>query len=219
MLFFRCILDVFLSMSLETQQEFILTGFQSAFYAIERSLKGRGDVLGQQRVGQISSGSVALLNAAFDAVSRFRALPSAAVLDARRARRSRPTHDPRPVPRVRARPRRRPSRIPRRLSVTPGVQLPYPAEIRRRSVRSRRGGTPLPQNGHLARPFLFGARYRGARGGHVEPDGRRRGTSGRKLASSNVGDFTLVDISSTISEDYKFSGAAAASNGKIVFAP
>jgi streptogramin lyase len=42
---------------------------------------------------------------------------------------------------------------------------------------------------------------------------------GRKLTSSNVGDFTLVDISSTISEDYKFAGAAAASNGKIVFAP
>ena len=35
-----------------------------------------------------------MLNAAFDAVSRFRALPSAAVLDARRARRSRPTHGP-----------------------------------------------------------------------------------------------------------------------------
>jgi hypothetical protein len=44
---------------------------------------------------------------------------------------------------------------------------------------------------------------------------------GRKLASSHDGDFdfTLVDISSTISYDWKFSGAAAASNGKIVFGP
>ena len=42
---------------------------------------------------------------------------------------------------------------------------------------------------------------------------------GRKLASSHVGDFTLVDISSTISTDYKFVGGAAASNGKIVFGP
>ena len=42
---------------------------------------------------------------------------------------------------------------------------------------------------------------------------------GRKLTSSNVGDFTLVDISSTISYDWKFDGAAAASNGKIVFGP
>ena len=43
--------------------------------------------------------------------------------------------------------------------------------------------------------------------------------AGRKLASSHVGDFTLVDISSTISTDGKFNRAAAASNGKIVFAP
>ena len=42
---------------------------------------------------------------------------------------------------------------------------------------------------------------------------------GRKLASSHVGDFTLVDISSTISTVSKFVGAAAASNGKIVFGP
>jgi len=31
--------------------------------------------------------------------------------------------------------------------------------------------------------------------------------------------FALVDISSTISTDFKFSGAATASNGKIIFAP
>jgi hypothetical protein len=44
---------------------------------------------------------------------------------------------------------------------------------------------------------------------------------GRKLASSHDGDFdfTLVDISSTISYDWKFSGAAAASNGKVVLGP
>ena len=37
--------------------------------------------------------------------------------------------------------------------------------------------------------------------------------------SSPADDFALVDISSTISTDFKFSGAATASNGKIVFAP
>ena len=31
--------------------------------------------------------------------------------------------------------------------------------------------------------------------------------------------FALVDISSTISTDSKFLGAATASNGKIIFAP
>ena len=44
-------------------------------------------------------------------------------------------------------------------------------------------------------------------------------SAGRKLASSPADDFALVDISSTISTDFKFSGAATASNGKIVFAP
>ena len=181
MLFFRCILDVFLSMSLETQQEFILTGFQSAFYAIERSLKGRGDVLGQQRVGQISSGSVALLNAAFDAVSRFRALPSAAVLDARRARRSRPRHGPHAPFLASARVL---DDVPRGSIVAcrsrPACKLPFPAEIRRRPVRPRVAG------GILARPFLFGARYRGTRGGHVEPDGRRRGTRAQGRSQTGV---------------------------------
>ena len=40
---------------------------------------------------------------------------------------------------------------------------------------------------------------------------------GRKLTSSPAGDFTLVDISGTISTDNKFYGAATAGNGKIVF--
>ena len=31
--------------------------------------------------------------------------------------------------------------------------------------------------------------------------------------------FVLVDISSTVSDDWKFSGAATASDGKIIFAP
>ena len=44
-------------------------------------------------------------------------------------------------------------------------------------------------------------------------------SAGRKLASSPADDFALVDISSTISTDFKFDGAAAASNGKIIFAP
>ena len=44
-------------------------------------------------------------------------------------------------------------------------------------------------------------------------------SAGRKLASSPADDFALVDISSTISTDFKFSGAATASNGKIIFAP
>ena len=43
-------------------------------------------------------------------------------------------------------------------------------------------------------------------------------SAGRKLASSPAGDFELVDISSTISTDWKFHGAATASNGKIIFA-
>ena len=42
---------------------------------------------------------------------------------------------------------------------------------------------------------------------------------GRKLTSSHSGDFELVDISSTISIDWKFSGAETASDGKIIFAP
>ncbi len=41
----------------------------------------------------------------------------------------------------------------------------------------------------------------------------------RKLTSSHSGDFELVDISSTISIDWKFRGAATASDGKIIFAP
>jgi len=44
-------------------------------------------------------------------------------------------------------------------------------------------------------------------------------SAGRKLASSPADDFALVDISSTISTDFKFLGVATASNGKIVFAP
>ena len=87
-----------------------------------------------------------LLNAAaFDAVSRFRALPSAAVLDARRARRSRPTHGPHAPFLASARVL---DDVPRGSLVACrsrlGCKLPYPAEIRRRTVRSRvAGDTPL----------------------------------------------------------------------------
>ena len=42
---------------------------------------------------------------------------------------------------------------------------------------------------------------------------------GRKLTSSHSGDFTLVDISSTISTNYKFAGAETATNGKVIFVP
>ena len=159
------------------------------------------EILGQLRVGHVSRSEVLgsytcmfeltvsvrifgvgrLLNAAFDAVSRFRALPSAAVLDARRARRSRPRHGPHAPFLASARVL---DDVPRGSHVAcrsrPACTLPYPAEIRRRPVRPRVAG------GNLARPFLFGARYRGTRGGHVEPDGRRRGTRAQGRSQTGV---------------------------------